>query len=109
MHAGLLNVSNKLLVSLELLLEMREHIRRGEPPGNTASAVILAQLDLPSAPLLTPEETKYLTNCVMVISHLKSSHRDIGILLFVGYVECAPSLKVVMGTQRTALPLLRKW
>ena len=62
MHTGLLNVSNKLLVSLELLLEMREHIRRGEPPGNTASAVILALLDLPSAPLLTPEETRYLTD-----------------------------------------------
>ena len=56
MHTGLLNISNKLLVSLELLLEMREHIKRGEPPGNTASAVILALLDLPSAPVLTPEE-----------------------------------------------------
>ena len=40
---------------------MQEHIRRGEPPGNTASAVIMALLDLPSAPVLTPEETRYLT------------------------------------------------
>lgn len=58
--AGLLNVSNKLLISLDILLEMREHIKRGEPPGNTASAVILAQLDLPSAPKMTPGETRYL-------------------------------------------------
>ena len=61
MHSGLLNISNKLLVSLELLLEMQEHIRRGEPPGSTASAVIVALLDLPSAPVLTPEEMRYLT------------------------------------------------
>ena len=61
LNTGILNVSNKLLVSLELLLEMREHIRRGEPPGNTANAVILALLDLPLAPTLTPGETRYLT------------------------------------------------
>ena len=106
MHTGLLNVSNKLLVSLELLLEMREHIGRGEPP---ASAVILALLDLPSAPVLTPEETRYITNSMMVISHLKSSHREIGTLQFVGYVKCALSLKVVTGMQRTVLLLLVTW
>ena len=97
--------SNKLqlLVSLELLLEMREHIKRGEPPGNTAGAVILALLDLPSAQVLTPEETRYLTNSMMVISRLKSSHRDwdsticgiCGVL----------SLKVAMGMQKIVLPL----
>ena len=58
---GVLNISNKLLVSLDILLEMREHVERGEPPGNTANAVILAKLDLPSAPSLTPGETRYLT------------------------------------------------
>ena len=52
-HAGVLNISNKLLVSLDILLQMREHIKRGEPPGNTANAVILAKLDLPCAPTLT--------------------------------------------------------
>lgn len=58
---GVLNISNKLLVSLDILLEMREHVKRGEPPGNSANAVILAKLDLPSAPSLTPGETRYLT------------------------------------------------
>ena len=62
-YKGLLNISNKLLVSLEILelFEMREHIKRGEPPGNTANAVVLALLGLPSAPRLTPGETRYLT------------------------------------------------
>ena len=107
MHTGLLNISNKLLVSLELLLEMREHIRRGEPPGNTASAVILALLDLPSAPLLTPEETIYLADKLYL--RLKFSHREIGTLQFVGYVECVLSLNVAMGMLKTVLPFLMKW
>ena len=57
---GIFNVSNKVLVTLDLLFEMREHIKRGEPPGNTAIAVILASLDLPSAPKLTQGESRYL-------------------------------------------------
>ena len=56
MVTGILNISNKLLVTLDILFEMREHIKR-EPPGNTANAVILASLDLPSAPKLTPGES----------------------------------------------------
>lgn len=107
MHIGLLNISNKLLVSLELLLEMREHIKRGEPPGNTASAVILALLDLPSAPVLTPEEIPHKLYDGYL--RLKSSHKEIGTLQFVGYVMCVLSLKVVMGMQKTVLPLLMKW
>ena len=59
-HSGVLNISNKLLVSLDILLQMREHIKRGEPPGNTANAVILAKLDLPCAPTLTSGEIRYL-------------------------------------------------
>ena len=59
-HAGVLNISNKLLVSLDILLQMREHIKRGEPPGNTANAVILAKLDLLCAPTLTLGEIRYL-------------------------------------------------
>lgn len=57
-NTGLLNISNKLLVSLDLLLEMRQHVRRGEPPGNTANAVILSKLDLPSAPSMTAVERR---------------------------------------------------
>ena len=37
-----------------------EHIKRGEPPGNTANAVILAKLDLPCAPTLISGEIRYL-------------------------------------------------
>ena len=48
-------------MSLDILLEMREHIRKGEPPGNSANAVILSQLNLPSAPTLTVAETRYLS------------------------------------------------
>ena len=47
-------------MSLEILLEMREHIRKGEPPGNTANAVIVSLLNLPLAPALSPGETRYL-------------------------------------------------
>ena len=57
---GIFNVSNKLLVTLDLLFEMREHIKKGEPPSNTANAVILASLELPSAPKLTRGESRYL-------------------------------------------------
>ena len=54
------NTGNKLLVTLDLLFEKREYIKRGEPPGNTANAVVLASLDLPSAPKLTQGESRYL-------------------------------------------------
>ena len=36
-------------------------LKRGEPPGNTANTIILAKFELPSAPSLTPGETRYLT------------------------------------------------
>ena len=57
-----MNISNKLLVALNLLLEMREHVKKGEPPGNTANAiVIISLLNLPSSPKLTIGERRYLT------------------------------------------------
>ena len=54
------NVSNKVLVTLDLLLTMREHICRGEPPGNCAGAVISSLLKMPKAPTLLPEQQKYV-------------------------------------------------
>ena len=57
-HAGVLNISNKLLVALNILLEMREHIKKGEPPAN---AIITSLLNLPSSPTLTTGERRYLT------------------------------------------------
>ena len=40
---------------------MREHIKHGEPSGNTSNAVLSAALLQPSAPLLTENEFRYLT------------------------------------------------
>lgn len=60
LYTGILNISNKLLVALDVFFEMREHVRRGEPPGNSANAMIMSALDLPSAPKLTPGESRYL-------------------------------------------------
>ncbi len=57
---GVFNVSNKIIVSLDILFEMREHIRNGEPPGNITSAFLTAALLQPSAPLLTEHEVRYL-------------------------------------------------
>lgn len=58
---GAFNISNKLLVSIDILFEMREHISKGEPPGNTANAVIATALLQPSSPYLTDSERRYLT------------------------------------------------
>ena len=57
---GAFNVSNKLLVSIDILFEMREHIKKGEPPGNTANAVLTAALLQPSAPIMMENEVRYL-------------------------------------------------
>lgn len=59
--SGVFNISNKLMVSLDILFEMREHIRKGEPPSNATNAVIMVALLQPSsAPLLTESEFRYL-------------------------------------------------
>ena len=47
-------------MTLDLLLNMREHICRGEPPGNCAKAVVHSLLQLPDAPKVMPEEARYM-------------------------------------------------
>ena len=59
--SGVYNISNKFFVSLDILFEMREHIKNGEPPGNSTSAVLTSAILQPSAPLLTENEFLYLT------------------------------------------------
>ena len=39
---------------------MREHIKRGEPPGNFAAALLQATLQFPGAPCLDDHEIQYL-------------------------------------------------
>jgi hypothetical protein len=43
-----------------MLFEMREHVKSGEPPGNTTSSMLTASLLQPSAPLLAANEYRYL-------------------------------------------------
>ena len=57
---GVFNISNKLLVSLDILLRMREHIQKGEPPGNCAEAEVRSKLQMPHAPELPEEQMRYL-------------------------------------------------
>lgn len=54
------NISNKLLVSVDILLRMREHVQKGEPPGNCAEAVFRSTLKMPNAPQLPEEQVRYL-------------------------------------------------
>lgn len=54
--AGIFNVSNKLFITLDILFEMRCHIRKGEPTGNCAQAV------LESACLLSMKHSIQLSN-----------------------------------------------
>ncbi len=63
-NLGLFNVSNKILVSLDILLSMRDHISKGEPPGNSAEAVINTTLQLPHGPQLQLDKIRYLTEKV---------------------------------------------
>lgn len=61
MHAGVFNISNKLFVTMDILFEMRCHIKQGEPPSNTAKAVIECLFPIsPQASALTSEEKAYL-------------------------------------------------
>jgi len=55
---GVFNISNKLLVSLDILLRMREHIQKGEPPGNCAEAKVRSKLQMPHAPELPEEQVR---------------------------------------------------
>ena len=101
-YAGVFNISNKLMVSIDILFEMREHIRKGEPPGNAANAVIMAALLLPTAPVLTENEFQYLTEKVYDGYFAFEVLTETGMLQYVEFVECVQFLKAEMGTQRTA-------
>lgn len=57
---GVFNISNKVLVTLDLLITMREHISKGEPPGNSAEAVVKSLLALPDAPKVKSDEARYI-------------------------------------------------
>jgi len=48
------------MVSLDILFEIREHVKNGEPPGNTTTAMLTAALLQPLAPLLSGNEFRYL-------------------------------------------------
>ena len=61
MNYGVFNVSNKLLVTLDILFEMREHIKNGEPPGKTTDAVLTAAMLQPVAPIMLESELRYLS------------------------------------------------
>ena len=45
---------------IDILLRMREHIQKGEPPGNCADAVIHSSLQMPQAPQLLEEQVRYV-------------------------------------------------
>ena len=100
---GIFNISNKLMVSLDILFEMREHIRKGEPPSNATNAVIMAALLQPSAPVLTESEFRYLTEKLydgyFAFEVLTDGDWDVAIC---GICGVCPIFEVEMGTQRTA-------
>ena len=53
-YAGVINCANKLLVMLDILLEMRQHVMRGEPPSNYAAALIDSLVQLPDVLMSEP-------------------------------------------------------
>ena len=60
LNAGVFNVSNKIFVTLDILFNMRCHIRKGEPPGKCAQAVLESACFCMHSSLLTNEEKAYL-------------------------------------------------
>ena len=59
-HTGVINCANKLLVTLDILLEMRQHVMRGEPPSNYAAALIGSLVQFPDILMSEPNCTRYL-------------------------------------------------
>lgn len=57
---GIFNISNKLFVTLDILYDMRNHVEKGEPPGNSAHAVIRSCCLSGSKIQLSGEELRYL-------------------------------------------------
>ena len=84
---GVFNISSKIFVSIDILFSMKDYIRKGEPPGNSATAVIRSILELPHAPNISPEEVRYLSEKLYNWVKVKLG---IGIRLFVGCVESVP-------------------
>ena len=91
------------MVSLDIILEMREHIRKEEPPSNATNAVIMAALLQPSEPLLTESEFRYL------MEKLYDGYFGFEVLMDrdnnVESVECVQYLKVEIGMQKNCTPI----
>lgn len=59
-HAGIFNVSNKLFVALDVLYDMRQHVKLGEPPGNCVHSVLQTSCLGRGAVQLPIQELRYI-------------------------------------------------
>lgn len=89
------------MVSLDILFEMRVHIRKGEP-SNATNAVIMAALLQPSAPLVSESEFQYLTEKLYDVYFAFEVLTETGIQQYVEFMEYVQFLKVEMGMRKTA-------
>ena len=101
-HAGIFNVSNKLFVALDVLYDMRHHVKLGEPPGNCAHSVLQTSCLGRGAVQLGKSLGTLSRSSMMGTLPLKPSQQETGILAYMGFVALHPSLKVEMGIVRTA-------
>ena len=60
MLIGVFNISNKLFVTLDILYDMRNHVEKGEPPGNCAQAMLKSCCLRGNKLNLGGEELRYL-------------------------------------------------
>ena len=81
---------------------MREHVQKGEPPGNCAEAVFRSTLKMPNAPQLPEEQVRYLVEKLYdgFFAFEALTDRDWD-WAFVGYAVSAHCLKVEMETVKT--------
>ena len=101
-HAGIFNVSNKLFVALDVLYDMRHHVKLGEPPGNCAHSVLQTSCLGRGAVQLGKSLGTLSRSSMMGTLPLKPSQQETGMLAYMGFVALHPSLKVEMGIVRTA-------
>ena len=91
-------------MSIDILLRMREHIQKGEPPGNCADAVVHSSLQMPQAPQLPEEQVRYVVEKLydgfFAFEAMTDRDWDAGIVEYVVYAHC---LRVVMETVKTVL------
>ena len=80
---------------------MREHIQKGEPPGNCAEAVFRSTLKMPNAPQLPEEQVRYLVEKLYDGFFAFEALTETGIWAFVGYAVSARCLKVEIETVKT--------